>query len=515
MLFTFGTVARALSALNPWRCRPMNARPEFIQRFRRNLQAKYDAVQTTDENERHWANADGLSARMAANPGVRRTFRNRTRYEVINNSYASGIVQTLANHTIGTGPRLQVTTKDPAVNEAIETQFKLWARRVRLAEKLRTMRMSRCVDGESFAILGTNPRLIGPVQLDLQLVEADQITTPYLFAPNPQAVDGVEFDTFGNPIAYHKLKYHPGDMFFASNPFDVDRLPAEAVIHLFRADRPGQARGIPELAPALPLFAMLRRFTLATVAAAETAADFAAVLYTDAGPDGTAEVLPEDKWFDAIPVEYRAMLTLPNGWKMGQFKAEHPNSTYDMFKRSLLQEIARCLNMPYNIAAGDSSTYNYSSGRLDHQTYFRSIEVDQSALEVSALDRIFMAWLDEATLIPGLVPDELGFLDELPHQWFWDAIEDIDPEKTASAAQIGIGTGTTSRTRVLAEAGLDIDEEDAKAAESYGVTVEEYRRALFESTFSRGAWSAPPDQSPADARRFARQVAQQGATNAA
>ena len=47
-----------------------------------------------------------------------------------------------------------------------------------------------------------------------------------------------------------------------------DRVPAAAVIHYFRTDRPGQRRGIPEITPALPLFAQLRRYTLAVIAAA-------------------------------------------------------------------------------------------------------------------------------------------------------------------------------------------------------------------------------------------------------
>ena len=52
--------------------------------------------------------ADGLSADAANSPEVRRTLRNRARYEVANNSYARGIVLTLANDLIGTGPRLQM-----------------------------------------------------------------------------------------------------------------------------------------------------------------------------------------------------------------------------------------------------------------------------------------------------------------------------------------------------------------------------------------------------------------------
>ena len=77
------------------------------------LRAKYDAAVTNDENRRHWANADLMSANASANPMVRRVLRSRARYEVANNSYAKGIVLTLANDCIGSGPRLQMTMDDP------------------------------------------------------------------------------------------------------------------------------------------------------------------------------------------------------------------------------------------------------------------------------------------------------------------------------------------------------------------------------------------------------------------
>ena len=63
---------------------------------------------------------------------------------------------------------------------------------------------------------------------------------------------------------------------------------------------------------------------------------------------------------------------------MGQVEPKQPTTTYAEFKKEILNEIARCLNMPFNIAAGNSSGYNYASGRLDHQTYFKSIRVDQA-----------------------------------------------------------------------------------------------------------------------------------------
>ncbi len=79
---------------------------------RRLVEGRFDSAQTTADNRRHWANADHLSANAAGSPEVRRIIRNRARYEVAHNSFARGIVLTLANDVVGTGPRLQMLTPD-------------------------------------------------------------------------------------------------------------------------------------------------------------------------------------------------------------------------------------------------------------------------------------------------------------------------------------------------------------------------------------------------------------------
>ncbi|GAB6184519.1 phage portal protein [Thermopirellula anaerolimosa] len=434
----------------PRKATPVRRRPRAWQAAL-PLRARYDAAMTTEENRRHWAAADGLSARAANSAEVRRILRNRARYEVANNSYARGIVLTLANDSVGTGPRLQMLTSNAEANRRIEQEFSRWAKAVGLAEKLRTMRMARAQDGEAFAILTSNPRLPTPVKLDLRLVEADQVTTPDLNALAGNAVDGILFDAFGNPIEYHVLRDHPGDAQLALG-LQYDRLPAEAVVHWFRVDRPGQVRGIPDIMPALPLFAQLRRFTLAVIAAAETAADFAGILYTDAPPGGEADAAEP---FEPIELESRALVTMPGGWKMSQLQAEQPATTYAEFKREILNEIARCLNMPFNIAAGNSSGYNYASGRLDHQTYYKSLRVEQAHLESVVLDRVLAAWLDEAVLIPELWPEDLGPMPEWPHQWFWDGQEHVDPAKEATAQATRLASHTTTLAYEYARQGRD------------------------------------------------------------
>jgi len=313
----------------------------------RVVRGRYDAASTSDENRRHWANADGLSANKANSAELRRVLRNRARYETANDSYAKGIVLTLANDVVGTGPRLQLLTEDGEANTRIEREFTAWAKAVGLPEKLRTLRMARATDGEAFAVLTSNPRLATPVQLDLRLVEADQVTTPDLRLDMP--VDGIVFDAAGNPVEYHVLRDHPGDGYRAVREYD--RVPAAAMLHWFRCDRPGQARGVPDILPALPLFAQLRRFTLAVIAAAETAADFAGILYTDAPASGESDAAEP---FEPIELEKRALVTMPGGWKMSQLQAEQPSTGYAEFKHEILNEIARCLNMPFKV--GDRKT---------------------------------------------------------------------------------------------------------------------------------------------------------------
>lgn len=427
--------------------RPIATRDETRAKL---LRAKFDAAQTVTENTRHWSNSDALAADAAASYAVRKTLRERARYEVANNSYARGIVLSLANDTIGTGPRLQVLFDDePRVNELIEYEFARWCAAVRLPRKLRTMRMARCVDGEAFGLFVSNERLGTPVQLDIRLIEAEECHTPDLLGIERNHVDGIKYDGLGNPVEYHILRSHPGaDTWAVFESTEYDRWPAESVIHLYRLDRPNLHRGIPEITPALPLFAELRRYTLAVIAAAETAADFAAVLYTDSPAVDPDEVEP----LDYIDLSRRQAMTLPQGWKIGQTKAEQPTTTYGEFKQEILDEILRCLLMPHNVGVGNSADYNYASGRLDHQTYHKAISVDRSDIQVECLDRVFAQWLYEARRIPDYLPP---LPEDIPHTWYWDGFAHVDPVKEATAKQILLTANLTTLAYEYAAEGRD------------------------------------------------------------
>jgi capsid protein len=271
-------------------------------------------------------------------------------------------------------------------------------------------------------------------------------------------VDGLEFDEDGNVVAYKRLKYHPGSNYMISN-FDFDRIESKYIIHWFKRIRPAQHRGLSEVASALRLFGDMRRYTSAVIAAAETAADFAAFLKTNAPAADVAEV---DPW-QSVEIQKRAMVTLPDQWEVQQLKAEQPTSTYAMFKREILNEVGRSIGLPFNMTALDSSGYNYASGRMDHQLYQGMIRVERDELQHTALDRIFCAWLDEAVPL-GLIPRGLGPYSEWEWSWTWDGREHVDPAKEATAAETRLRTHTTTLSHEYAKQGKDWQTELAQRA---------------------------------------------------
>jgi capsid protein len=444
------------------------------------VRARYDAAVLDDDNRRHWQNADNLSARTANSPAVRDRLRRHARYEIANNCYARGIVNTVADIVVGFGPTL--TLRRPSgssrqQSEALRETARLfteWAEEINLWGKLWTMRVSKCQDGEAFAIFRTNPQLQSPVQLDLQLIESDQVADGPMFNgefADPNKVDGIETDSLGNPIRFNILPTHPGDLGdFDNTPISVHH---SQVIHWFRVDRPGQLRGIPEVTPALPLFAQLRRFTLATLTAAETAADFAAIL---SGVQADEDDIPP-AW-DQIEITRGMMTTTPDGTTLSQFKAEHPTTTYAEFKREILCEIGRALQMPKLMTLLDASGYNYSSGRLDKQATDRSIDVERYQCELVVLRKIWNAWLEEAMRIPGYLPAEAEAGMVLKPHWLWRELGHVDRQKEAAGAAADLANGTTTRAIECARAGLDweevLEQQAAELARSreYGITNE-------------------------------------------
>lgn len=420
------------------------------------LRARYDAAQTTTDNQGHWGNADHLDPHTAASYAVRRTLRSRSRYEVLeNNPFLKGTILTVANDFVGRGPRLQITDRrmSKARRREVERQFYKWAKKRRLRQKLWRSRMAKVVDGETFlrAFDNRNPRHRYPVRLDFQVIEADRVSSQYT-QPFGEAkageVDGVRFDAYDQPTAYHLLKQHPGGSVLQgllAGKEGGDWLDSRFVLHWFRQDR-GWLRGIPETTPSLPHCAILRRYTLAMVQWAEVQADITALIETE-GPansnpwtDGAGTQVQDDP-FDVFPVERGMIMNLPFGYKAKQLNAVPLGAQYDEFVGSQLREIIRPLLVPFNLAVGTSKDSNMASAIVDQHLYREGQHHERTDCEEVLLDPVLDLWWSEAVRVPGHLGDNFLATDgfwrtEAPeHRWRWDPVglEHTDPMKVASS----------------------------------------------------------------------------------
>ncbi|MCL2000896.1 MAG: phage portal protein, partial [Planctomycetes bacterium] len=207
-------------------------------------------------------------------------------------------------------------------------------------------------------------------------------------------------------------------------------------------------------------------------------------------PPREGEADPE-KPMGAVNLQRNMMTTMPAGWKLGQLDPKQPASTYSEFKKEILNEIARCLNMPFNVAAGNSSGYNYASGRLDHQSYFKAIKVDQHFTGGMVLDPILRSWLDLYQEKPRPDEKERPSLNENgvrlpPHQWFWDGMEHVDPSKEANALALRLSCGATSYAAEFGRQGKDYSIEMTNQAKALGISLPEYQALLRKKLFGAG-----------------------------
>lgn len=426
-------------------------RPSFFNRVRIAGAYIFNAQRfdnARNDNHNMWKDADSLSIDQATNSWTRETLRNRARYVVVNNAFAANGVNAICNAVVGTAPRLQLTSKNLSDNElaTIESAFSAWATEIRLAEKLRQMVFAKIVDGEAFATLCKNEKLENAVKLDVMLFDADRVCGEAV----DNSVDGVYINAIGEATAYRVLKSHPAEGLNR----DAVRLNANRVVHLFRRQFPEQHRGITQLQPALELFQLLDRYSKATVLAAESAADMALVFHTDQLEDYGVEEQDDvaKKPFAEMSYSRGSTLTLPEGWNATQIKAEQPVSTYSTFVSSVLNQIGAAVGVPKILLQASAEQSNYSSARLDLQSFNAQCRIDREQLVNVVLRPIFRLWLSQYATIVG---KELS----VSFCFYFDNYISIDPQKEADASKIRLENNLSTLAYEYGRMGMDWEEQ--------------------------------------------------------
>lgn len=433
--------------------RPAQARTTQADASR--IAAGFDLTKNSAQWDKHFRDADAMSAAAQMNPQARRILRQRCRYEVANNSYASGMESTMVKDTIGTGPSVNIPTEanDADAAAEVEMKFREWMTLNGIIDKAQQCCRAEFHDGEGFAIMGTNNRSTYPVKLAVRTFESEMVsnqdgmagTLVSLSGNTLDLADGIKYDEWGNPTAYYILDKHPGDGTFFVESTAGKWHDAKFVMHLFQKTRAGQVRGIPMVTQGIPLFALIRRYSLACVTGAENIANVN--MFLKSAYQMTADDAATVKDWEQLEIARGGMWTLPEGWEVEQPDSPAALANFKEFRREIITEAARGFDMPANIALSTSEGYNYASGRMDYLVWLRSIKTARLRYEDGFFNPIFQAWKAEAILVHGYLSRGANALlrrNDTKPNWVWPAFAQIDSQKEATASIKRLQGGVSS-----------------------------------------------------------------------
>src|SRR3954463_11856221 len=202
--------------------------------------------------------------------GNLKTLRNRTRQLERDNDFVRSFLREVEINVIGQGIQMQSLVRmqrgdklNDKLNQEIEDAWSCWQKKTRchVAGKLSFPSIERLVarsvsrDGEIAIRLIQQKFGDSRVPLALEILESDRLDDTYneVTAEGNEVRMGVEFDSWGRPVAYYFFSYHPGDY---PAGFNVGtkrrvRIPAKEIIHPFVTERAGQTRGVPWISTAI------------------------------------------------------------------------------------------------------------------------------------------------------------------------------------------------------------------------------------------------------------------------
>ena len=503
------------------------------------------------------------SADSHADPYVREEIRNNVRREVANNPHLQGQNRVGENDVIGRTPRIKVTDNRLSKEEQrfVKKEFSQWMKDVNFASKLRTQVTAADDDGEGIGVMfpidpeeqKKNPHLYpNRVLWGYQLRDCDRLTTDIYGKPNldPDNIDGVQVNKYGDPVRYDFLKQHPYD---DKQNLQVDRDPytrisSRYVFNMYRRSRPEQHRGVSQKTSSVLFAGYIRQYVKSVVQAMRKLASINAFLKTNLPPatrqrldeDGNPEL---DAYDNPIYDETRPAVganfnidpnniqCLPEQFELDQLDSTAVGDNHSELVNGVVSSVGRARCMPESKATGSAARYNYASVRQDGQDWNHCVRVEQFDIEINLLDKVFEIWFMAAIAFEGYLPGSVRTLkgpNDNPmvpdHVWYWDAPEHVDPLKEGKALTEKFKNGTDNPNAALLRAGYDPDEFYEQAAEAYGFEpdengIKEYKKCVREYIFEKqgmpeGAQSSGPPVDVNSLRSLIRNIVEEAVSDA-
>lgn len=454
---------------------------------------------------RRWEGARTVENLNASILASATTAARRAAYYARNNGWAASGISAIVANSVGTGIRPRSKHPSPAVREALHAAWDRWCARADIAGLvdfygLQALAVRAMVEsGESFVQMVTIPAEPGRVPLQLRLLDREQVPLDrFADLVSSRVRAGIEFDEHGRRTGFHVLPHRPGDPFMplTGNGFDIIRVPAEDMVHLFQPLESGQLRGITWLAPCLLRISELDAFEDAALVKAKVAALFAGFITdpqgTAAGQAGNGTTL---NGVLQLGMEPGSLIPLPSGADI-RFSEPAETAEYGPFVKNHLRAIASGLGVPYESVSGDLEGVSYSSVRAGLVEFRRRIEQLQWSVIIHQLCRPVWERFVTVAILSGAIEAadfEANPFPYLAAEWLPPKFDYVDPQKDVAAEIAAINAGLKSRSQVIAERGYDSEAVDLEFA------ADRQREQRLGLAFPADAQAAPSQEPPSHA----------------
>lgn len=418
------------------------------------------------------------SAHINALLGEVETLTHRSRDTARRNPWASAVLDTHVANAVGTGITPQPLTEDDDWRRDLMDAWDEWTEEVDpdgacdFYGMQSLVARARAESGCCFARFRPRRAEDGlSVPLQIQLLESDFVDASMTEVRGSNLVKGgIEYDPVGRRVAYHMFREHPGEMTGFSSRERV-RVPADQVIHVFRPLRPGQVRGVPELAPVLARIYELDQVSDARVVKEKVQALFAMFIVRPDGPQNPLGAGSAGKAPDGVPLatlEPGTTQEIPLGWDVKFSQPPQDGASYEAFFRNELRAIAAGAGATYEQMTGDLTGVNFSSIRAGLIEFRRRMEqIQQHVLIFQFCRRVWARWFETAVLA-GRINLPAGFAAAprafMRAKWVPPGWEYVDPEKEVRALVRAIRAGLISRSEAIAQYGYDAADIDREIA---------------------------------------------------
>lgn len=419
--------------------------------FRRR---SYDAA-SGGRRGRHWGRTPNqLQAQQAA----RFEIAARARYLASNNPQASAAVDAWVSSLIGAGIKPNSMHRTKTTREKLNLAWEaatdtfdadnatdLYGLQAVMARRM-------VIDGEAFAIM-----FIRDNRLKVRLIDPEQVDKAMTrdLPEGGRIVSGIEFNRDGERVAYHIRRHN---VLHASLTYEVDRIAAADVLHLYRVDTPAQIRGISWFAPVLSRMANFDGWIDAQLTKYAVGSMLVGFIH---GGDGGDEPFEEEA--EGIPLEPGTIKRLPPGTTGVEF-SNPPNIGMESiaFAQLLEREIAAGLGLPAWMVSGDIGQANYGSQRGGLIEFRRRVEqLQYGTIVFQVLRPLWNRWA-AVEYMAGRI--RANPADAAAVKWITPKQAWIDPLKDAQAEVIAISAGIMSPRESITSRGLDIEQVYAEIA---------------------------------------------------